>query len=232
MNDPIAEPAHAVTPAVPTPVVPPGPAPVIAAAKPALREYTVSDVVDLLNTLLRFQAVVVPVRRGHEDASAHRGPNERVRRDRREKPPEEWLVQIFAGGSLRVPVGRDSETFAKEVTSAMQVVCQRRQQEAATKAIEILSIATESPEMALLYGKKVEALVQLGASFARFGVIVYGNEKYGAMLAPRQAEVRYTSLAEAKAFAAELNAVISGFAADQIATTKALLITGLKSKLT
>lgn len=222
MNDPVDQPAHAVTSAEPVPVV--------QVAKASPRERTINDLAELLNTLLRFHATVVPVRRGSESVDVHGGPQTRVRRERREKPPEEWIVQIFNGGSLLVPEGWEPADFSHGMTSAIQGVCEPRQREVASAAIALLTANELSPEKALATGKRVAALIESGTQFSRFGTKPYKNEQFGYMLCARQAEVRYRNATHAQAFAQELNSVIGGVAAPQIDQIKAAMVEQLRAK--
>lgn len=230
MNDPVSDPAHAVTEnvaltpaAVAPPPEPPRPAP----------EPRITELMTLLNNMLRMQAIIVPVRH-HEQGEAHTGPDKsghrQARRARREKPVEEWVVSIFSGGMVQLPKGTDGEAYVQGVNMAVQQAVKPYLDQAIATVIELLGVEAATPTAALEQGKKAEAALEQVSALKRFGVTYFPSDQWGTSYCTRGGvDARFRDLARATAIVEAMNKVLLSAASPHVARVRALIIERLKA---
>ena len=210
MNDPVSEPAHAVTP--------PEPVPVVQAAAP--EPLPLTHLIDQMNTLLRMQATVDPVKRVEHDPEPGK-EGRHARRRHRELPPKEWIVALFEGGRLPVPKGSSGSEYCQYV-NAMFEQAKRPRADALTALLREHLMAG----VTLQAGKRMYDVACERQNLVNFGLMSTTVDGQSCLVAKRVA-LRFDALAPAKEFADAINASLLVQVGSRVDALRAAIIARL-----
>jgi hypothetical protein len=212
-GEPVPQPAHAVTP--------PEPAPVVTA--PVAR--TTHELVEEMNSMLRMQVLVAPIIKHADDSSpgqafTQRKGHERAQRRRRELPPTEWEVCLFEGGRMPVPKGQAGSKLAETLNSCIQEAAKPYLEALTTRARSLL----DTTPLQLEQGKALADVIWWIGQIREFQVLCSG----GSVL-PKRGGFRTNDKLKAEAFAAEVNAMLRQHTDGPIAALRAEISERLKN---
>lgn len=209
MNDPVSEPAHAVTPPEPVPVV------LVKTRQPA--DVPTLELVEQLNSLLRMKVLVEPVRK-HEEVRDHK---DRVRRHSRPLPVTEWDIHIFEGGRIPVPAALDGPLLADQINAQLALAIRPFIQAQVALALSLLA---EGAAPTLEASKQVAECARSIDELRKL-TVMYSN---GAVVA-RRCAFRATDLNRATAFERSVNDLFHLYTGSQVTALRAIIAERFKA---